>query len=157
MIGSMPKNMPIEQRFFQKVDKTNGECWIWTGARMGKGYGKIKFGNRIIGAHRLSYLLHKGIIPEKIDVCHKCDNPICVNPTHLFLGTRKDNVQDMIGKNREGWGEKSGHNILTLDQVIGIRKEYSSGKFTQRFIAKKYKVDYRIINDIVKRKTWKKA
>lgn len=86
------------KRFWDKVIVLDSEsCWIWKSSTDGK-YGTFSLKNRLIKAHRFSYELSNGKIPEGHDICHKCDNPRCVNPTHLFLGTRLDNVRDMIKK-----------------------------------------------------------
>lgn len=89
------------ERFNQKVNKTN-TCWLWTGSQNPKGYGRISYNGKVIRAHRLSYLLHKGKIPDGLNVCHTCDIPRCVNPDHLWLGTYAENNQDMVKKNRHG-------------------------------------------------------
>jgi hypothetical protein len=86
-------------RFFNKVNKTNS-CWNWTHSTNKFGHGMFSFQGKTLGAHRFSFELHKGPIPSDLFVCHSCDNPACVNPSHLWLGTAKDNVQDMISKNR---------------------------------------------------------
>jgi hypothetical protein len=89
-------------RFWSKVKKTDN-CWEWQACKNEHGYGILNIGKRGLGkirAHRLSFIIHKGEIPESLLVCHRCDNPTCVNPEHLFLGTQKDNTQDMIKKGR---------------------------------------------------------
>jgi hypothetical protein len=102
-----PRPKPLEGRFWPKVD-TTGDCWIWTGVRDGYGYGRIWRGDFVLDggttkevrAHRVAWSLVNGAVPAGLDVCHRCDNPPCCNPAHLFLGTRSENMLDAGVKSR---------------------------------------------------------
>ena len=88
------------KRFFDKVNKTDS-CWLWTAGTRGKtGYGAFRLNDKVVDAHRVSYELHNGVIPEGVYVCHTCDNRLCVNPNHIFLGSPKDNWKDGFDKGR---------------------------------------------------------
>lgn len=99
---SGPKPKPLADRFWAKVQKAGpDDCWPWLASRMPKGYGKLGIASTTPKlAHRVSWELHYGPIPEGLFVCHRCDNPPCVNPAHLFLGTCTDNLRDMVAKGR---------------------------------------------------------
>lgn len=125
----MRKAASLEHRLFSKVEKTP-ECWVWTGSKDRKGYGRlvVNEAGRAVPrlAHRLSYQLLVGPIPDKMFVCHRCDNPSCVNPEHLWIGTNRDNALDMVEKGR--WkqpptmpGENNPTAKLTREAVQEIR------------------------------------
>ncbi len=97
----MPVSMDRWQSFWSKVDLSSGECWIWTGTRGPQGYGRIRVGGRrSTGAHRFAWEIVRGPVPDGLFVCHRCDNPPCVRPDHLFLGTASDNAWDCARKGR---------------------------------------------------------
>lgn len=148
----------INQRFWEKVEKTEN-CWIWKGISDKKGYGRIQYLSKSWTAHRLSYFLIYGEIPKGLIVCHHCDNPPCVKPDHLFIGTYSDNMQDMIKKgrnrlrNRGKWNR--GGSRLTDEQVKEIRRLYVLRVTSSSYLAKKFEVHRSTIGDIIRRKTWK--
>lgn len=88
------------RRFNKYVIKKENECWLWIGAKVSKGYGYLSYNKKNHGAHRISWLIHQGEIPKKLSVLHKCDNPPCTNPDHLFLGNQDINMIDMHNKGR---------------------------------------------------------
>ncbi len=146
-----------EQRFWCLVDrKLDNDCWNWTGCCKSDGYGKISINKKSIIAHRYSWNIHFGRIPkDKPCVLHHCDNPKCVNPKHLFLGTMKDNSDDMIIKKRDrkASGENHYQSKLTWDQVRQIRDLKS--KFLQIEIAKMFNVSKSLISYIHNNKIWR--
>lgn len=146
----------LSERFWEKVDKS-GECWEWTATTIGGGYGSIHHNKRMRYAHRVSFELTYGKIPDGLDVLHTCDNPLCVNPSHLRLGTHRDNMQDMIKKGRgnKNKGVKVGTAKLNPTKVRKIRSLYSTGNYTMKQLGKQFNVDTTQICNIVNRKHWK--
>jgi hypothetical protein len=128
-------------------------CWIWIGCDGGAGYGKFAAGNARIIAHRLSFEIHVGPIPRGLFVCHRCDVPSCVNPSHLFLGTCQENLNDMKSKGRSQRGIRNGHVKLTEPQVLQIREALSAGN-SQELLASKFGISQSEVSLIKHRKTW---
>lgn len=144
--------LPIEERFWSKVAKSEDGCWEWQGRPDKDGYGHIgAIDGREVKAHRLSYEMAYGPIPEGMLVCHSCDNPPCVRPDHLFLGTSQQNTADMIAKGRMSLpGAK-----ITAETVRAIRDRYAMGNVTMRVLAEEFGVSTPGICLIVNRVTWK--
>ena len=126
--------MSYEERFFQKVDKTES-CWLWKGALNSRGYGSFSFEGKIISSHRYSYETYVGKIPEGMHVCHSCDVRNCVNPEHLWAGTHSDNMKDMVSKDRQGYSMrtqthcKKGHDFSVYGFKTFTRKNGKVEKY----------------------------
>jgi hypothetical protein len=133
---------------WKKIDiKSPEECWEWKGTHLIHGYGLIRILGKRYLTHRLIYELTFGEIPKELYVCHKCDNPACCNPNHLFLGTQADNVKDMITKGRC-------KTKLTSTQIKEIRKLYQSGNYEQKDLIKMFKISQTNISFIINNKRW---
>ena len=132
----------IEERFWSKVNKTDS-CWLWTGKK-GR-YGQFRLNGGIVGAHRVSWELANGPIPNGLLVCHSCDVPLCVNPAHLFLGRQGDNMQDMMNKDRHP------RRRLSDQDRVNIRERVRRGE-KQRSLAREYNVSEAAISMLV---NWK--
>jgi hypothetical protein len=151
------KGITVEYRFWNNVDKSTDGCWLWQGWLDSKGYGAIRVNGSAIKAHRLSYELHRGTIPDGLFVCHTCDVPRCVNPDHLFLGTAEDNVNDMMAKGRHSAlrGSQCWNAKLTEQDVLDIRRLYAQGNISTRALGKKYGVTKTAILWVIQEKNWR--
>lgn len=171
MTGSRAKSSPSvvarishADRLMRRVIQTSDGCWEWTGERRG-GYGRVCINGKKIQAHRLSYSVFVGDVPPEMFVCHRCDNPCCLNPTHLFLGTTQDNMDDCRRKNRTASGHRSTaarypervargerHPCakLSIEQVQAIRRDTRP----QKEIAREFGIYQSAVSKIKNRKRW---
>jgi hypothetical protein len=143
--------------FWARVSK-GADCWLWTGPRRKNGYGKMmtsRPNRRWLVAHRFSWELHNGPIPAGMHVCHRCDNPTCVRPDHLFLGTDADNAADKVSKGRQSRGEDRPLAKLTFREVREIRRHYAMGGLSQSQLARAFKVNQTLIGMVIRRAIWK--
>ena len=149
------------ERFLAKINYGGNPrlagCWLWTACKNGRGYGTFGLNGRMQKAHRVSYELFNGEIPEGLIVRHTCNNPICVNPAHLIVGTYQDNSNDTKRAGRQSKGEAHGQSKLTDLAVREIRELYAAGGLTQRKIGEMYGVAGSVINRIINYKLWKET
>lgn len=154
-------------RFWSKVDKRgDNDCWLWTGSRSRSGYGSLTMSGKPMKAHRVSFMMANDGIPKGLFVCHTCDNPPCVNPRHLFSGTARDNVEDMVRKGRNVRPVRDESKVayvrgmtspaakLTDQDVLDIRRRRATGEL-RKFIAADYGVDVTLVSQIAYKKIWK--
>lgn len=173
--SSVPSIVLTEEdiaRFAQRVTRKES-CWEWDGCKL-KGkfpYGRFNINGRLFLTHRVAFLIHHGVDPVGKMVCHRCDNPACVNPAHLFLGTAKENALDCAKKGRSNKpsgeahyyakhpdetmkGEKNPSAVLAESDIPNIRTEYASGSTSLKKLAQKYGVAFSTIAFVIHRKTW---
>lgn len=150
----------VLNRFWSRVDiKDSSECWNWLRLKDKDGYGRICIDSTDVRAHRLSYIIHYGEIPKGLLICHKCNNPSCCNPCHLYAGTPKENMQDCKNSGRlksyenirkyqqTHFGEKHPRAKLTENQVLKIKKLLSKG-IKQGILAEKFNISRQTISNI---------
>jgi hypothetical protein len=153
------KKTPVEIRFWPKVNIPKDDpaaCWEWTGSTPGAGYGRIWINGRYDGAHRAAWMIHhQREIPPGMQICHHCDNPKCVRPDHLFLGTVQDNALDMMSKGRKPIcvGEETSNNKLTEKDVLELRRRYSNGETTTA-LANEFDVEGSCVTAAISGKHW---
>lgn len=151
--------IPIRERFWDKVkipfDATINECWEWHGEKL-NGYGAITLNGKTVYAHRISFMLYKNESVECL-VRHSCDNKLCVNPNHLLSGSHTHNMNDMVERNRQAYGERCGRSKLTTEQVFRIRELHKTGSFTQKNLAKMFDCSRTNISSILNNNSWAHA
>lgn len=143
----------IRSRFARLLSVSEG-CCEWDGLLDKDGYGRVTYRKKCTRAHRLSYEIHVGSIPAGMQVCHRCDNPACVRPDHLFLGSNLDNVHDRDQKNRVSHGSRHPSAKLSEAQVLEIRELYAAGHHSQEAIARRYGVSQRMVSMIILGQKW---
>jgi len=144
----------FERCIYKPLNKE--ECWLWLGTiRNGFGYGVFSLNGKNEPAHRVSYELYKGPIPDGMFVLHNCDNRVCMNPAHLRLGTQQANMKDKVTRGRSARGEQNGIAKLTEKEVLEIRRLYAKGVYTHAALAELFKVSPKTVFKILKRLTWK--
>lgn len=153
----MKAKKTLFERFWDKVLIGDG-CWEWVAHKNNDGYGAIRYNRKMVKAHRLAWILTNGDIPEGLCVCHKCDNPACVRPGHLFLGTRKENMRDMAAKGRnyvpDVTGAKNPGAKLSVKQVQEIRARALAGE-TQAALGREFGLTQSGISNITRKNRWK--
>lgn len=158
------------ERFWSHVDRSGGTsaCWVWKACLQGTGYGQAVVGRRRMGAHRLAWILERGPIVDGLFVLHHCDTRPCVNPSHLYLGTQKDNMRDCWERGRAAFqkdaaavrarsgapGTRHSRAKLTEVSAAELIQRYRRGGITQRALAAEYGVHQSIISEVINGKRW---
>lgn len=154
---------PVCERLWSKVDKS-GDCWLWTGHRNPDGYGRMLVSKRtgkIVMTHRLAWECTSGPIPDELRVLHRCDNPPCCNPAHLFIGSQAENIADMHAKGRYhkpgSAGGQAGRGVIKLqpDHVRAIRARYAAGGISMKALGAEFDVCAETVHGIVRGTVWR--
>jgi len=140
--------------FNERIQINNNGCWIWVG-HTHRGYGKFYIKGKYHRAHRISYEYFYDVDPGELNVLHECDNPTCVNPNHLFLGTQNDNIQDMINKGRCIKGEMCARAVLTEPDVVEIKHLLKTTSRSGSDIGRQFNVGAKCISNIKNNDTWR--
>lgn len=149
------KKVDIKQRIENRTFYSPDGCWYWLGYTNNRGYGLISANGKPNLTHRVNYELLKGKIPTGMLACHHCDNPMCINPDHIFIGTTHDNMQDKVRKGRSSnnLGYNNPNAIVTANQVLEIRSLKATKTYKE--IAKIYGISHHYAWNLVNRKSWK--
>lgn len=142
------------ESFWRRVLRSEG-CWLWQGGRQSHGYGSLGWHGRVVQAHRLAYELTYGPIPPGMSVRHTCDVTSCCRPDHLLLGTQRDNVADMVARNRMRRGEQRPHAKLSAESVRQIRSLYEQGGWSFERLARRFGVSDTQVGAIISRRKWR--
>lgn len=147
----------MERRLYTDVEMESDHddaCWTWRGYCERNGYGRVTIARQKYLTHRLAWELAYGPIPEATDVLHRCDQPACCRPDHLFLGSQQENVRDMVRKERHPRGQRHGRARLTEEQVLEIIEAYHQGGVTQVELGRLYQVHHSLVSRIVRGQRW---
>jgi len=138
------------------IEINDNDCWVWKKSKQKQGYGVITYKRKVQLAHRVSFKIFNGYLPDDLYVCHKCDNPSCCNPDHLFLGTNSDNIKDAFSKGRvyRPKGEDHYYSKLKESDVVEIR-ELAKKNVDKQKIADKFKISLSHADNVIRRRSWK--
>lgn len=142
-----------DARFWRKVEKSDG-CWLWRGARNQSGYGHLKVAGEWWIAHRRAWVLAGHELPADRDLCHRCDNPACVRPNHMFVGTRADNMRDAKAKGRTASGERHGRSRLSAEVVRELRRVRNADGLTYKALGARFGISPQHAHYIVTQRYW---
>lgn len=149
-------SVPVVDRFLEKTERPcldDSACWVWTGAKTSAGHGQVWRDGKTAPAHKVAFELFNGPVANDECVRHKCDNPPCVNPTHLETGTHNDNMRDMVERGRSKAGRA--YYRMTEGQVEEARKLFASGRFTYSELAAVFGVSAASMGMAIRGRTWK--